>query len=288
LASKVWFVAASSLFLTFPVSAAQAGSDPVLVGAGDIATCKSNADSKTAALVKQVGGTVFTAGDNAYDSGSPAQYADCYDPTWGAFRSKTHPAVGDNEYDTSGAKGYWGYFGSKAGPKGKGWYSYDLGTWHIVVLNSNCSEVGGCDRGSPQEQWLRADLAATGAKCIAAVWHHPRFSSVYGNSSATKQFWEDLYDAGADIVINGHHHAYERFAPQDPSGRADSHGIRQFTVGTGGAPLAGSFRSVQPNSQVRNAKTFGVLKLKLHAGSYDFTFIPAAGSSFKDSGSGTC
>jgi acid phosphatase type 7 len=288
LPSKALFVAALSLFLTLPVPIARAGTDPVLVGAGDIATCKSSADSKTAALVQQAGGSVFTAGDNAYDRGSHQDFEDCYGPTWGKFRSKTHPAVGDNEYDTSGAKGYWDYFGSKAGSKGKGWYSYDLGTWHIVVLNSNCSEVGGCGTGSPQEKWLKADLAGSDAQCIAAVWHSPRFSSVYGNNPATKPFWQDLYDAGADIVINGHHHAYERFAPQDPSGHADSHGIREFIVGTGGAPLANGFKSVQPNSQVRNAKTFGVLKLKLHADGYDFSFIPAAGSSFHDSGSGSC
>jgi hypothetical protein len=285
-----WLVAIS-LALTapaVPVPPAHAAGGATLIGAGDIATCASSADSKTAALVQKAGGTVFTAGDNAYSKGSAAQFANCYKPTWGRFKSRTRPAVGDNEYGTPGAKGYFDYFGSAAGPRGKGWYSYDVGGWHIVVLNSNCSDVGGCGKGSAQERWLKADLAATKTKCIAAVWHQPRFSSVYGNNSATKPFWDDLYAAGADIVINGHHHAYERFAPQDPGGHADPHGIREFLVGTGGAPLAGGFKTVQPNSQVRNARTYGVLELTLRSGGYDFSFIPVAGSSFHDSGSGTC
>lgn len=286
-----WFVAISLALaagaLPLPPAARAAGG-ATLVGAGDIATCSGSADSKTAALVQDAGGTVFTAGDNAYSQGSAGQFANCYKPTWGQFKSRTRPAVGDNEYETPGAKGYFDYFGSAAGARGKGWYSYDLGSWHVVVLNSNCSDAGGCGKGSAQEKWLKADLAAAGTDCIAAVWHQPRFSSVYGNNSATKAFWDDLYAAGADIVINGHHHAYERFAPQDPSGHATSHGIREFIVGTGGAPLAGRFKTVQPNSQVRNAKTYGVLKLNLRPGGYDFSFIPVAGSSFHDSGSGTC
>ena len=274
--------------MLFPATASEAAGTAVLVGAGDIATCSSSNDSKTAALVKKSGADrVFTVGDNAYSKGTRQQFEKCYGPTWGQFKSKTRPAVGDNEYDTSGAKGYWGYFGSKAGPKGKGWYSYDLGSWHVVVLNSNCSKVG-CGSSSEQVKWLRKDLASANAKCIAAIWHTPRFSSVYGNNSSTKPFWEALYDAGADIIVNGHHHAYERYAPQNPSGRADSDGIRQFLVGTGGAPLSKTFRNVQPNSQVRNAKTYGVLKLSLRSGGYDFDFIPVAGSSFSDSGSGSC
>ena len=271
----------------FPGTPARAAGEQVLIGAGDIGTCSSSADAKTAKLIESTGGTVFTAGDNAYSTGSSRQFTDCYGGTWGKFKSRTHPAVGDNEYDTSGAMGYWSYFGSKAGPQGKGWYSYELGAWHVVVLNSNCGEIGGCSRSSPQGQWLAADLAANGRTCIAAVWHEPRFSSVYGNSSSTKPFWDQLYAAGADIVVNGHHHAYERFAPQDPGGRATPGGIRQFTVGTGGAPLASGFQVVQPNSEVRNSKTHGVLKLTLRQGSYDFNFIPADGS-FKDSGRGTC
>jgi hypothetical protein len=267
---------------------ARAAGDPVLIGAGDIATCNASHDSATAALVKGSGGIPITLGDNAYDQGTASEFSKCYDPTWGAFATQTHPAVGDNEYLTPAAGPYFDYFGGAAGSRKQGWYSYDVGTWHVVVLNSNCGEIGGCGPGSPQEKWLKADLAASGARCIAAVWHEPRFSSVYGNSTKTKPFWDDLYAAGADIVLNGHHHAYERFAPQDPSGKADSNGIREFIVGTGGAGLASGFNTVQPNSEVRNSKTYGVLELTLHSDGYDFAFVPVAGSSFHDAGSGTC
>jgi hypothetical protein len=262
--------------------------DPVLIGAGDIAYCSNSHDSETAALVRASGGIPFTLGDNAYGQGTAAQYADCYAPTWGEFNGRIHPTVGDNEYDTPGAAPYYAYFGAAAGQTGKGWYSYDVGAWHVVVLNSNCSAVGGCDAGSPQEQWLRKDLAAANARCVAAMWHEPRFSSVYSNRSRTKAFWEALEDYGGDIVVNGHDHAYERFAPQDADGRFDPNGIRQFIVGTGGRSLASAFNTVQPNSEVRNNKTYGVLKLTLGAGGYDFAFVPVAGSSFRDSGHGTC
>jgi hypothetical protein len=288
---KRWFISVLVLASTvqwLPMAPARASGDPVLIGAGDISTCGNSNDTKTASLVKNSGGIPFTIGDNAYNKGTASEFANCYGPTWGQFKSRTHPAVGDNEYLTPGAKPYFDYFGSAAGTPGKGWYSYNVGSWHIVVLNSNCSKVGGCGAGSAQEKWLKADLAASGARCIAAMWHAPRFSSVYGDSSATKPFWDDLYAAGADIVLNGHHHAYERFAPQDPSGHADPGGIREFIVGTGGDSLAGSFGSVRPNSQVRNAKTYGVLKLTLHSSGYDFAFVPVTGSSFHDSGSGAC
>jgi hypothetical protein len=272
-----------------PLATPQArAADPVLVGAGDIAYCGNSNDTKTAALVKESGGIPFTLGDNAYGEGTAKQFANCYGPTWGDFAARTRPVVGDNEYATSGARPYFDYFGASAGNRGEGWYSYDVGTWHVVVLNSNCGEVGGCDRGSRQEKWLRADLAASGARCIAAMWHHPRYSSAYSSSTRTKAFWQALQDYGADIVLSGHHHTYERFAPQDAGGRFDPGGMRQFVVGTGGRSLVSSFRSVQPNSEVRNSKTYGVLKLTLRPDAYDFEFVPVAGSSFRDSGSDSC
>ena len=263
--------------------------EAVLVGAGDISECTSSGDAGTAKLIGSISGTVFTLGDNAYKTGSNKQFANCYDPTWGRFKGRTRPAAGNHEYETKGADGYFDYFGSRAGPRGKGWYSYDAGDWQVIVLNSNCGKVG-CGKGSEQERWLRAQLARSDNKCTLAYFHHARFSSdrEHGTNPEVGAFWEALYDYGADLVLSGHAHNYERFAPQTPSGKADSsHGIREIVVGTGGA---GHYRfgSARPNSQVRNANTFGVLKLTLKSGSYDWRFIPTAGRSFKDSGSGSC
>jgi hypothetical protein len=265
---------------------ADASGDPVIVGAGDIAGCSSSGDEATAKLVQSTGGTVMAVGDLVYPSGSASQLAKCYNPSWGAFKSRTRPALGNHDYDSSStAVPYFDYFGSAAGPRGKGWYSYDLGSWHVVVLNSNCSDVG-CGKGSTQEQWLRADLAAHPAACTLAYFHHPLFSSSF-TTSAVRPLWQALYDFKADVVVSGHAHNYERFAPQNPSGRADPNGIRQFVVGTGGESH-NSFNGVAPNSQVRNASTFGVLKLTLHPGSYDWKFMPVAGKSFTDSGTARC
>ena len=270
-----------------------------LVGAGDIAACGSAgpASSGAAATVKLLDKiprdpltVVFTAGDNAYDSGSASQYQNCFGPTWGADKDRLRPALGNHEYNTAGASGYFNYFGSAVGAPGQGWYSYDLGAWHVVMLNSNCAAVGGCGAGSPQEQWLKADLAASPAQCAVAIWHHPRFNSgtSHGNDTEVGPLWNDLYAGGAEIVINGHEHLYERFAPQTPAATADpAHGIREFIVGTGGNSLY-SFGSPQPNSEVRNNTANGVLKLTLRAGGYDFNFLPVAGQTFSDSGTGAC
>jgi acid phosphatase type 7 len=266
-------------------------SDPVLVGAGDIARCTSSGDEATANLLDSIPGTVYTLGDNAYESGTATEFANCYDPSWGRHKGRTRPSPGNHEYRTSGASGYFGYFGSAAGDPQKGYYSYDLGQWHVVVLNSNdlCRYVS-CAAGSAQAEWLRADLASNPAQCTLAYFHHPLFTS--GNYSPgfseVKPLWDVLYSGGAEVVLNGHDHLYERFAPQSPSGAPDpARGIREFVVGTGGASHYG-ISTVQPNSQVRNTGTFGVLKLTLHPTSYDWQFVPEAGKSFTDSGSTSC
>lgn len=262
-------------------------SDPVLVGAGDIAHCSSDGDEVTASLLDDIDGTVFTTGDNVYPDGTPEQFADCYDPSWGRHKSRTHPSPGNHDYHTEDAAGYFNYFGSMAGEPGKGYYSYDLGAWHIIVLNSNIS----VEAGSPQEQWLRTDLAAHPVACTLAYWHHPRFSSgtVHGSHASMQPLWQALYDYGADIVLAGHEHNYERFAPQDPWGRAAStRGIRQFVIGSGGRNHY-SFRLLPAaNSEVRNDDTHGVLKLTLHPTNYTWEFIPEPGKTFTDSGNAPC
>ena len=266
-----------------------APADPVLVGAGDIASCKEDGDEQTAALLDTIDGTVFTLGDNVYPSGTPKQFRACYDPTWGRHKARTRPVPGNHDYRTPGAAGYFHYFGEAAGDPTSGNYSYDLGTWHIIVLNSNCSDIGGCGPGSRQEKWLRADLAAHPAPCAAAMWHHPRYSSAeHGDDTDMRHLWRILYEAGVEVALSGHDHTYERFAPQDADGRTDlDRGIRQFVVGTGGKERY-EFEKIDTGSEVRNNKTFGVLKLTLHPDFYDWEFVPVAGSTFTDKGSWKC
>lgn len=263
--------------------------DPVLVGAGDIASCDLDGDEATARLLDGIPGTVFTAGDNAYENGTAKDFADCYGPTWGRHKDRTRPAAGNHEYQTPDAAGYTGYFGAAAtNADGKTWYSYELGTWHIIVLDSNCGAVGGCDAGSEQGRWLAADLAASTARCSLAIWHHPRFSSgEHGNDQSVAPFWQALYAAGADVVINGHDHDYERFSPQNPDGVKDGErGIRQFVVGTGGAAIR-RFTQDAANSELRVALTHGVIKLTLHSGMYQWSWLPTSGQ-VSDSGSQLC
>lgn len=261
----------------------------VLVGAGDIASCFSEGDEATAALLDRIEGTVFTLGDNAYPSGTDAQFATCYEPTWGRHRARTFPTPGNHDYETFGAAGYFTYFGPAAGNFGEGWYSYDVGSWHVVVLNSICAAVGGCHAGSPQEAWLRADLAANPTRCTLAYWHNPRFSSaMHGSDPAYDAFWRALHEAGAELVLNGHDHVYERFAPQSPDALPDPDaGIRQFTVGTGGE----SVRDIGPpiaNSELQGVGSFGLLRLELYESGYEWEFVPATEGGFTDSGTGTC
>jgi hypothetical protein len=261
----------------------------ILVGAGDIAGCSSEGDEATAALLDGIDGTVFTVGDNVYESGTDAEFEECYQPSWGRHKARTYPSPGNHEYYTANASGYFHYFGAAAGEPGEGYYSYDLGEWHVVALNGMCENVGGCEADSPMVRWLEEDLSANPKTCTLAYWHHPLFSSGYnGNQPKMKPTWDTLYAANVDVVVNGHDHAYERFAPQDPNGVADSErGIREFVVGTGGINLR-PFETIEPNSEVRNADAYGLLKLTLRSTSYDWEFVPVAGETFTDSDSGEC
>jgi acid phosphatase type 7 len=268
-------------------------SGEVIVAAGDIADCRREGDEATARLVGRINGTVLTLGDAAYPEGTAEDFEECYEPTWGRFKGHTKPVPGNHEYDTRGAEGYFDYFGKAAGDPDEGYYSYNLGKWHIVALNSNCEEVpGGCEASSPQGRWLEADLAANEDKsCTLAYMHHPRFSSgeKHGNTHYVKPLWEALYEAGADVVLSGHEHNYERFAPQNSGGREDPEGgIRQFVVGTGGGK--GTYPILDPiaNSEVHNDDTYGVLKLSLHPKRYKWEFVPVEGESFTDSGAAQC
>jgi len=270
----------------------------VLMAAGDIAGCGASqmGDTATASLLTaNPSDAIATLGDNAYESGSASDFANCYGPTWGTptLKAKTHPAPGNHEYydNSADARDYFNYFGPAAGTSGQGWYSYDLGGWHVVVLNSSddCDPVA-CAKGSAQEQWLKADLAAHSAQCTLAYWHHPRWTSgFHGNDAAVAPFWDDLYAAGADVVLNGHDHDYERFAPQAPDETLDTaRGIREFVVGTGGYTEFEFGINFAPNSQVHDDQTHGVLQLTLQPNGYAWTFLPEAGKTFTDSGSASC
>jgi hypothetical protein len=267
-------------------------SGKVIVAAGDIADCSSDGDEATARLVEGIEGTVLTLGDNAYPDGTAQDFSECYDPSWGQFKARTRPAPGNHEYETPGASAYFDYFGKAAGDPDKGYYSYDLGSWHIVALNSNCGEGEiRCAPGSPQGQWLKEDLAANDEqKCTLAYFHHPLFTSgsYRPGIERVESLWEILYAAGVDVVLNGHDHNYQRFAPQDPEGRADpEEGIRQFVVGTGGRS---QYQISHPiaNTEVYNDDTFGVLKLTRHPKRYEWEFVPVEGETFSDSGSARC
>ncbi len=271
-------------------------SDPVLIGAGDIGD-GLNGDPTgalaTATLVDSFpGAVVFAAGDQSHNNGTDGDYARIYDSAWGRFKARTLPAPGNHDYQSGFPFGYFDYFGPAAGDPTQGYYSLNLGSWHIIVLNTNlaCTVVS-CSARSPQETWLKNDLAANTKPCTMAIWHHPLYSSTGtgpGPTTAVRPFWTDLYNANADLVVNGHAHVYERFAPQDANGNLDLvRGIIEITAGTGGASHF-SFSTVQANSLVRNNDTFGVLKLTLHPSSFDWQFIPVAGKTFTDSGTQAC
>jgi hypothetical protein len=285
--------------------------DPVVAAAGDIAcsppatrTSSSCHQGDTSNLL--VAGdydAVLPLGDLQYECGQLSAFNAVYNPTWGRVKTVTRPAVGDNEYEgsgcsTSGASGYFTYFAGAASPQQPGcrsacpgYYSYDLGSWHVVVLNTECSKpgVGGCGSSSPQGRWLAADLAAHPNQCTLAYWHRPRWSESGGLSSSSSYFATALYNAGAEVVLSGHSHFYARFAPQNPSGGSDpARGIRQFIVGTGGKSLHGLSGTPDPQVQARQSSAYGILELTLHPTSYDWRFVSEAGRTFTDSGSQAC
>jgi hypothetical protein len=257
--------------------------------AGDIGDCNVTNDTATGLLLDARPGTILPLGDIAYPNGSTSNFTNCFHPVWGAHKSRMRPVPGNHEYNTAGAAGYYAYFGTAAGDPTKGYYSYNLGTWHIVALNSNCSAVS-CSAGSVQETWLRQDLAANPTACTLAYFHHPRFSSggEHGNSTTMSPIWKALVDHGVEIALAGHDHNYERFAPQLDNAAPAANGVVQFVVGTGGTnlrPLATPFKA---NSVARNATDHGLLELTLAAGSYSWAFVPVAGKSYSDSGTTTC
>jgi len=274
----IMFLLIASVAQTSPLQVAAAS--VVLVGAGDISTCSNNNDEATAKLLDGISGTVFTAGDNAYDSGTYTQYTNCYHPTWGRHKSRTKPVPGNHEYNTSGAAGYFKYFSNVSS-----YYAYNLGDWRIYALNSEID----VSSTSAQVKWLKNDLAANPKRCVLAYWHKPRWSSGshYGSNSKYQTLWKTLYDAKAELVISGHEHNYERFKEMNASGTASSPGMREFVVGTGGASHYG-FGSTLSTSQVRNSSTYGVLKVTLNSTSYSWKFIPVAGKTFTDSGTTYC
>jgi hypothetical protein len=277
---------ALSLLIFLGADQIQAASE-VLVGAGDIAGCESdNKGQATAQLLDKIGGTVFTAGDNAYPKGAAQSFSDCYGPSWGRHKQRTRPAPGNHDYQSRQAEPYFKYFGANAGPAGRGFYSYDLGAWHILSLNSN---VNAAHWGKEQEDWLRQDLAKNPSACKLAYWHHPYFSSGkrHGDDPRLRNLFTILYHQAVDLVVSGHDHIYERFGPQDPDRRADRRGVRQFIVGTGGGSLY-EFGPIKTNSEAHNNRSHGVIKFTLRDQSYDWEFIPIAGQNFTDRGSAAC
>src|SRR5215208_2293962 len=286
---RFWpLLAVAALAMAAPGGATVAAPTPTLIAAGDVASCQSQGDEQTAKLLRRFRGTVAVLGDTAYERGTDEEFRRCYAPSWGRERVRTRPAVGNHEYGTAGAAGYFHYFGAAAGPAAKGWYSYRLGSWHVVVLNTNCSIVG-CGPRSDQYRWLRADLARSRARCTLAYGHHPRLSSGFHGPDATVvPLWRLLYARRADVALAGHDHHYERFAPVDPAGRPDARrGIRSFVVGTGGRSRYPIVRHLAA-SRERNWQTYGVLVLRLLPGRFSWRFVAVAGSGFRDAGQARC
>jgi hypothetical protein len=260
-----------------------------IVAAGDIADCGSGIflfpeAARTASLIALSDAAVLTLGDNTYPIGAPEEFTRCFQATWGQYKDRVRPSPGNHDYITLDAAGYFGYFGPAAGPGQRGYYSFDIGAWHIVSLNSNAE----ASPGSAQYTWLQADLAASTSLCTLAYWHHPVFSSgPHGNNPRMREIYRLLHSKGVELVLVGHDHVYERFAPQDADGQADPvRGVRSFTVGTGGAPLY-SWYTIRPNSEFRDNSSHGVLRLTLSESSYRWAFVPVTGDT-RDEGSAQC
>jgi hypothetical protein len=261
----------------------------VILAAGNIATCGTTNDEATASILDTLTGTIFTLGDNAFPNGSEAAYRDCYEPSWGRHKPRTYATLGNHEYRSGDANPSFDYFRERVGPRDRGYYSLDLGNWHIVVLNVN--DHVGFEEGSAQDQWLQADLATSSKDCTLAIWHNPRFFSSntvgWTSNASITALWKRLYEAGVDLVLNGQQHQYERFPPMTPTGTPDqAHGIRQFNVGTGGESTEMPVAHAQHSEAVTDA--FGILKLTLDAGTYNWEFVSTVPGHFSDSGSGAC
>lgn len=278
---------ATATLLALPVTGQTVSA--TLVGAGDIAGCSEKDSAATARLLGRIPGTVFTVGDNVQGRGASSEFRNCYDPTWGKYKQRTKPAAGNHEYYTARARPYFDYFGARAGGARRGYYSYDRGGWHVVVLNSNCSKVGGCGRTSPQGRWLRTNLARNDRQCTMAYFHHPLYASGTGSDTPqVRPFWNMLQKRRADVILSGHAHRYERFRPITPAGARSPNGIRQFIVGTGGATGGKQYGPNDPNMQVKRRNTAGVLRFSLRPGSYSWRFVPISGQNFTDSGTDRC
>ena len=257
------------------------GDSLVVLAAGDIADCRTPGDERTAALLDTLPGMILALGDNAYVNGSESEYRNCYAPTWGRHRDRTWPAPGNHDYNTPGAAAYYAYYGDRAGEPGRGYYSFDAGGWHVVMLNTNLRAQAALE----QERWLRADLAEHGVPCTIAVLHHPRYSSsMHGSNTFVTPLWRVLHQAGTDVVLSGHDHVYERFLRMGPDGTPDpEHGIRSFVVGTGGARHYRFFRRA-PGSAFRLDQTWGVLRLTLRTDRYEWEFLSGDGRTLDHGG----
>jgi hypothetical protein len=263
-----------------------ADSVPVLVGAGDVADCSTDGSFFTAQLLDSIRGTVFVAGDAGYATKkNPNPLATCYAYTWGRHLARTRPTPGNHDYSNGGPDRYFDYFGDRAGPRGAGYYSYELGTWHVLALNT----IAAVDSASPQLEWLRKDLDAHLGRCTVAYMHHPRFSSgPHTERAMLIPLWKTFARYGVSVVIAGHDHLYERFTPLDADGNADSvSGVRQFVVGTGGADRY-AFRDLLPGSEAHSGDAYGVLKLSLDSGKYRWEFVPVERDGFRDRGESPC